>query len=217
MNWFTPHNFEPSYEMTGDPSIVVSKCAANKMYLIVDNCDEEVGWLGTADQIGPNTFKIDDIFLLRQNVHSTTTEIDPEAINEFYHETLGKEGGQDLCNRIRFWGHSHVDMPTSPSSQDDNQMEEFRESNNPWFIRGILNKHGKIEFSLYLYELEMIVRDVPWHFEEPEIPDAIREQILKDIKEKVQSKETNSIMKTSPWLDPKRGLGPKMKKVRKGK
>jgi hypothetical protein len=64
--------------------------------------------------------------------------------------------------RLRFWGHSHVRMGTSPSSTDENTPLNYQRLGLPWFIRGIFNKLGRAEFTVYLFEEGYRFIDVPW-------------------------------------------------------
>jgi hypothetical protein len=56
---------------------------------------------------------------------------------------------------------SHVRMGTSPSGQDDTQMEDFSKDVD-WFIRGIFNKDGRAEFSIWFYKQGIAYNDVQW-------------------------------------------------------
>jgi hypothetical protein len=158
------------------PPILINPNALAKMQLYVDNCDEEVGWLGTAlKQNG--MILIDDMFLFQQEVHSTTTEITPEGLSAFGEEIMKLESGMEVWNNLKVWGHSHVRMSTSPSSQDDSQMEKFAENGHDWFIRIIANKNGSLRVDLYEYSQGIIYTDMPWM----EAMSAEEQQIMKQM------------------------------------
>lgn len=171
--------------MGGLPKVLVAREAYQRMLAIVDIADKEVGWLGTATQQGRN-FLIEEIFLFRQEVSAVTTEISPEGLAEVAQEilTTRPEDGVEVLNNLRFWGHSHVRMGTSPSGQDEAQMAEFAGSGHPWFIRGILNKLGRMEFSLFLYQSGVKILDAEWEIVEPS-DEGIRADIEAQFREKV--------------------------------
>ena len=134
ISYFNPHSFSTKVEFEKIPHIYLTNQAYNDMAILVDEVDKEVGWLGTASVIGGG-FLIDEIFLVKQEVASTTTELDEDGIAELGVELLGsREDGMDVVNSIRFWGHSHVNMQTGPSGQDDSQMDLFKQNNCDWFI-----------------------------------------------------------------------------------
>ena len=191
---FSPHNFEPKVEMlSGIPKVLISKLAHNKMWHFVDLAGEEVSWLGTAIQQGCN-FLIQDVFLLKQEVSGAQTTITEDGLAEFGQEILKQPEGVDIYNSIRFWGHSHVCMGTSPSPQDDSQMDIFENSGHPFFIRGILNKSGRIEFTIYFYPSRLKVIDPEWKVYDP-IDKSIRVNIEKEFDTKV-TKQTFPIIST---------------------
>ncbi len=154
------------------PNVIINPDALTKMHLYVDECADEIGWLGTAyKDEKKNIIYISDVFLFDQEVHSTTTEISPEGLNEFGEKLLLQPNGMDIWNNLKVWGHSHVNMSTSSSSQDDKQMETFVEGGHDWFIRIIANKSGELNLDLYSYDLGVIYNSLPWveHGTEEEI------------------------------------------------
>ena len=90
-------------------------------------------------------------------------------------------------NKLRFWGHSHHTMGTSPSGQDNEQAEEFMKNGCDFFVRGIVNKHGKMEFTLYMAS-GIKMSDVPWAIYSP-ISERNRDKWKDDIKNLVTEKK----------------------------
>jgi len=70
--------------------------------------------------------------------------------------------GLEKANKLRFWGHSHVHMGTSPSGTDERTMERFGREQMPWYVRGIFNKYGRAEFTLYLFDRGLRINDAAW-------------------------------------------------------
>ena len=143
------------------PKISININAMNKMKEYVRQSDLEIGWLGTSRRVG-NVFYIDDVFLFRQEVHATTTEITTEGLNEFAMDLLYEENGVEIWNNMKLWGHSHVNMTTSPSGQDDKQIEVFAENAEDFFIRIIANKSGDFRIDLYDFTTGVIYEKLPY-------------------------------------------------------
>lgn len=203
-----PHAFKPV--CYGVPTIHLSEQAAHDMWQIVDLSNKEVGWLGTVVRRDDGDFLIEDIFLMKQEVASTTTELTPEGIADVVTRLVQEdvEAGVETndpnfrSNKLLFWGHSHVHMDTGASGQDDNQMGHFRENGSEYFIRGILNKKGKAQFTIYFFEPNLVLHDVEWDIETHE--DASRREFWKnqiqenvsDLKVRYTSKKSH---KNSTW------------------
>lgn len=160
------------------PLIFITKKALAKMQLFIENCSEEVGWLGTAKKEG-KFITIEDMYLFDQEVHSTTTEITPEGLGIFAEKLLQEENGMEVWNNLKVWGHSHVRMGVTPSGQDNKQMETFAEGGHDWFIRIIGNKNGDMKLDLYDYSQGIIYENIPWG----ELRSAEEETIAKRIAE----------------------------------
>ena len=112
--------------------------------MIVDTCKEEAGWLGLVKEM-PYGYLVHKIYIPKQEVSATTTEIDADAMSALALEIM--DAGDDP-NELRYWGHSHVDMGVSPSRQDEDQVEEYLD-NCELFIRGIYNKRGDSKVDVY--------------------------------------------------------------------
>ena len=170
--------------------------ARQKMEMYCDLSEGEIGWLGFVEKYEGVGFLITDCILLKQEVHATTTEIDPMALIEFWNQTPPEQQ-----SKIKIWGHSHVNMSTTPSGQDDSQMEYFKDGNK-WFIRLITNKKREYHIDIYDYENGLKV-----HMDQSDLKTynpaekELRDQIKAEIDEKVSKKEYKSY--TAPKKDDK--------------
>lgn len=167
MSYFKSTTVKPTVKIleVTTPKMLISSTALTKMKLYVDKCTNEVGWLGTAYKVDKNKqtyYMIDDVFLFDQETHATTTEITPEGLSQFAEELLNQKDGMEIWNNMKVWGHSHVKMGTTPSGQDDHQMDTFAKNGHDWSIRIIANQHGSMRLDLYQYELGIIYSDIPW-------------------------------------------------------
>lgn len=162
--------------------------ARNKMELYCDLSEGEIGWLAFVEKFDNQGFLITDCVLLEQEVHSTTTEITPEGLLKFWNNTPIEQ----QC-KIKMWGHSHVNMGVSPSSQDNSQMEYFKDG-NPWFIRLITNKKREYHIDIYDY-----ANGIKIHMDQADLitynpkQNELRKAIEEEIKEKVKKKEYKSL------------------------
>jgi hypothetical protein len=141
--------------------VLLTPGALNDIYIIVGECDTEVGWLGTVER-HDSTYLIKNVILPKQTVSSAEADISDEGIQDIANRLLNRKDGIDILNSIRLWGHSHVNMGTSPSWQDEQQMGLFETNGCEYFIRAIANKTGRIEFTLYLFKLGIKINDIPW-------------------------------------------------------
>lgn len=166
--------------------------ALQKMEMYCDLSDGEIGWLGFVEKYDTQGFLITDCVLLKQEVHATTTEIDPTALLEFWNNTPTEKQEQ-----IKIWGHSHVNMSPTPSGQDDSQMDYFKDG-NPWFIRLITNKKREYYIDIYDYEHGLKI-----HMDQADLKifnpaeSELRKSIEEEIKEKVSKKEYKAATSTS--------------------
>ena len=167
------------------PQIKITPIAYSKMIHFVDIATDEVGWFGQTSMLPNGDIIIKDVYLFKQQVSASTTLITEEGLAQFANEILKREDGMEIVNNLQFWGHSHVYMRTSPSQQDNDQMETFQSSGYEWLLRGIFNKHGEVNFSLYDYKKGLIINNVEWMLVVPEEAD-FRKHIEIDFKEKVE-------------------------------
>lgn len=188
---------------TQAPKVYISDGAMIKMKYYIDGCDDEIGWMGTAS-MNKHGYYIEDVLLFEQDVHSTTTEITPEGLGEFAEELLKQEDGVEIWNTIKVWGHSHVNMSTSASGQDDEQMEVFSDNGHDWFIRIIANKKGEMQVDVYDFDTGIIYYNVEYlHLmsqKEIDITNQIKVlekelEDIRDVQEKAISKGIKSEIK----------------------
>jgi len=104
----------------------------------------EIGWLGLVEE-GDGYYIIREVFILKQVVTGTTTEIEPEAMLDLTMQLLDEDKDPSM---LRYWGHSHVNMQVRPSGTDEKQVSEYLKHAN-WFIRGIYNKRNDSKVDVY--------------------------------------------------------------------
>ena len=200
------------------PTIRIDYDALLKMNAYVENCETEVGWLGRVEVVHGILF-ITEVYLFEQEVNGTTTEISPDGLQDFAEELMSEPDGMKKWNEIRLWGHSHVNMSTHPSYQDDEQMLEFVKTGHSFFLRLIANKKGEVRIDYYDFDKKICYQNAEWEISYPaEIMEYLRQmqeleerfnefrdRLIESIQEKVkpeiralvtQKKE----VKIYPWM-----------------
>ena len=132
------------------PTVYISSLAYLKMMLYIRDTDIEIAWHGTVERNQKeNWYFIKDVFLYPQIIRATTVDTDQEK----YQDWLQNIEDDEVFNNIRFQGHSHVHMSTSPSSTDLNMYNNFLQvlPKNDFYIFMIMNKHGEI--TCFIYDL----------------------------------------------------------------
>lgn len=166
---FIPHTFENKIQTIKKvPSVYFTLESLSKMRKYTDVCPNEIGWFGVVQKETKETqdlYLVQDVYLFDQRVHATTTEITPDGIAKFCDKVLSTKESEEalaIINNLRLWGHSHVNMDTSPSGQDDKQMLEFAENNCDYFIRVITNKRGKLRVDVFDNVSNLKFLDIKW-------------------------------------------------------
>lgn len=162
--------------------VYATRLAYEKMKAYTDLCAWEIGWFGYVSKVEGVGFLVEDVYLLKQDAHATTTEIDPEATLEHFSSMTSEEIAKN-----RLWGHSHVNMGVTPSGQDESQAKEHYADCEDFYIRLIMNKREEFHITIYDMEkkLEIVVDSLPVY--DPAVA-AMRLEIAKEIKEKVSYK-----------------------------
>jgi len=122
----------------------------------VDVIDKNKKIIGQEDQ---NYYFVRDIFYPKHyEANGGTCEID-----EGHHaEWLFNNDKDDDVPKIKFWGHSHVNMGTGASGQDENQAIERMTGTQSYLLRAIANKRGDLSISFFDYERMLRFDNVQW-------------------------------------------------------
>lgn len=176
------------------PKIIIKLSALLKMKGYVEHCDSEIAWLGLVEK-NNTTYTIIDVDLMQQDVSSATAEIHEKGLQEYAERFINK-GDYESLGKIRVWGHSHVNMDTSPSSTDEETLEEYGE-NCEYFIRIIANKKGKLTVDFIDMIDDLRFDNVQWEVEYPdEIADLLKridetEDLLSKLEKKLAGYQEN--------------------------
>ena len=143
------------------PSVYITREAKTWIDAIVSQHSEEVGWMGIVDKDDDNNYIISEIFYPKNDLTTgTTCEIHSGAQADMMRYYVNKNEDYKIP-KIKFWGHSHVNMGVGPSGQDDKQGLEYAHSNGDYMIRGIFNKKGDYNITIYDVEAKLKYYDLP--------------------------------------------------------
>lgn len=115
-----------------------------KMYELIKQCDKEVAWHGTVSKDSAKVYTIHDVYVFPQQVTGATVTTEDEE----YAEWLLTQP-DDVFNTIRFHGHSHVNMGTSPSGVDLTYQNAIIQGIEDFYIFAIMNKKGEVNLTIY--------------------------------------------------------------------
>lgn len=127
-----------------------TELAWTKMQALIRDFSTEVGWHGVAkrsEDPDKDEYIIEDILVYPQVVDGTNVNTDQQAYNQW----LFSDELDPVFNNIRFHGHSHVNMSTSPSPVDTSHWGGILESllDDMFYVFAIWNKRNEKTIKIY--------------------------------------------------------------------
>lgn len=151
------------------PKVVFGTTALKWIQALVEAHTTEVGFYAIVDERGEGDDKnyfIRDVFYPKHSeMNGSTCEISPDGENEMM-EWLLDHGREADIPKVRFWGHSHCNMGTTPSGQDESQALARMAQTRSYLIRAIVNKSGEISISFFDYNAQIRFDNVKWEKED---------------------------------------------------
>jgi hypothetical protein len=117
--------------------ILVTDDVAKKMNFLTQICDVEISGLGTVHEHVDGTIVVDGLYVFKQQCNPGFTQIDREDLSAFYTKMI-EDGKEEEINRMKFWWHSHVNMPVFWSGTDIQNMVDLNNSN--YLVSIVTNK-----------------------------------------------------------------------------
>lgn len=152
-------------QFTGEndfPTVTISPIAHGKMLALVKECPIEISWMSSVTVTDAGDFIIDDVYVPLQECGPATTEISEDGDEAMMMELM-EQGKLAEVNKLRCWGHSHVNMGVFASGTDDTQTQDFlnnlHEAGSDHFIRFIGNKRGELLCNVYLLDKGIILNN----------------------------------------------------------
>lgn len=139
-------------------AVYMTEIAYLKIQTLVQGCDKEIAWRGTAErldseyakEIDPeapeDAYLISDIFCYPQIVTGTTVTTDDKEEMNWYASL-----DDDVLNNLKFQGHSHVNMGVTPSGTDRAFYDDILQTipDDGFYIFMIWNKKGDRTIKIY--------------------------------------------------------------------
>lgn len=119
-----------------------------KQRTLVQECTQEVGWHGTVTRLSDSEFLIDEILVFPQVVSGTDVTPDETDYANWIMQFFTDDEDTTI-ERMRFHGHSHVNMGTTPSGTDANYQSNMLAHIKDFYIFMILNKKNEMNIMIY--------------------------------------------------------------------
>lgn len=116
------------------PKVVIPEAVWKRLMAYVLACPMEVGGIGSVELVG-STLIVTDVFLLEQEVTPVKTLLDGPAVRKFVTEWVRQGKDPEV---LRFWWHSHADMPVFWSEID---MRTIREMSRDNYLVSLVGNH----------------------------------------------------------------------------
>lgn len=180
--------------------IEYSNTAWDKIMTWVDITSEEISGLGCVKRKDDGSFYVYDVFLLIQDNTSSFTDIDDEALMKLMWEITEKDDADDgtRFNDLKYWWHSHSNMSTFWSGQDEKCIQEKLIHAN-WWLSTVHNKKNEID-------TRFDIADPPTRFDDLKV--SLKRQIPKSLtdfcKKEYEEKVTENHSRYTPpntWND----------------
>lgn len=161
--------------------------AGKKLKSLVKACDKEIAWHGTVERSPDNDreFLITDILVFPQKVSAATVVTDDTeySLNWLYNAN-GEGITDEQFSKLRYHGHSHVNMGVFPSGTDTTYQQNLLENAEDFYIFSIHNKSGAVWTHIYDVTNNVIYEnvDVIWEGLEDQEEIWAKEQIKKYVK-----------------------------------
>lgn len=126
-------------KIPGNPLVFITPGAKAKLDAYASVAKGEIAGLGEASVIAPNTFLIEDVYIFAQETTYTEASLNTEALMNFMQQWLVE--GKDL-GKIKVQWHSHANMGTFWSSDDEDNITGFDNGATDWMLSLETNKSG---------------------------------------------------------------------------
>ncbi|NQU06671.1 MAG: hypothetical protein HQ568_11305 [Calditrichaeota bacterium] len=169
-----------------DITVQVSAVAIQKIMVWTGIAKGEVSALGLVEEIrdedtgAVETLRVTDVFLVNQVCNDCETELVPEAVAELM---MNLEAQGLPSGKLRCWMHSHADMETFWSGQDDETIKGL--ANGGYLLSLVVNKLRQSMMRLDMFHpAHIYLEDIVWEVSYPAVK-GLAEQCRKEFKDKV--------------------------------
>jgi len=174
-------------------AVLLSPQAYRKTVALVSEFSDEVAWHGSVTRSSDNEFTIEDIFVYPQEVTSGTVNTDQVEYANWLHSQ-----DDELFNKLRMQGHSHVNMSVSPSGVDEQHRKQIlaQLESDMFYIFMIWNK--SLDFHTTIYDVSQNVLYEDKDIDVKLIHDEGMDEFLADVRTKVRKQVVRKPQKSKP-------------------
>lgn len=174
------------------PIITFTEAAYRTINALVEQCSKEIAWNAqvtkTVSEDGAPIFVVDEVIMFPQQVTGTSVDVDETEYSNWC-STLDT----DVINKLRFHGHSHVNMAVNPSGIDTDYQRQMIDQIPDFFIFMIFNKRGDNYACIYDVEHNVFYEDKDIDLVVPTLPEEEFAKLADTlIEEYVKQKTINS-------------------------
>lgn len=185
------------------PEVFFSLEAELTIRYLVQEVDVEIAWFGLVrHEEESNAYVVYKILIPEQEVTGTSVDISANAVANLVNNLL--QAGEDPSH-LRYHGHSHVNMPVTPSSTDQEHIREYLEHSD-WFIREIRNKENKRRVDVFDKRLGVVFHcvnhDIYEHLQTDDFYEAINETIHLQVSRKKLPPKTPHYQRATSYKPP---------------
>jgi len=178
-------------EKKTSPRIIFGTTALKWIHAMVDLHPQEIGFYGIVDERPNYTFFVRQIFYPKNSeANSATCEISTEGEGGLVNWLIDNNKEDDI-SRVSLWCHSHHNMGTDPSGQDEEQAIKRMDSTQSFLIRAICNKAGEMSISFFDYDNKIKFDHIKWEIEN-DIDEAYSDSKINNISNVISSIKTSS-------------------------
>lgn len=133
---------------SSNPILYIYPRAKQKMDMLIALSSGEIAWHGYVERHN-NIFTIFDIILYPQYVTGASVTPDDKEYTDWLINQF--EYNEEKANKMRFHGHSHVNMGCTPSGTDMHFREDITKNlgKDDFYIFMICNKKGDYTLEIY--------------------------------------------------------------------
>lgn len=132
-------------KVNDEPIVFITKKAYEKAMFLRDNYDNEISAFGILQCSDP--IIIEDIAIVKQECDQYSTDIDDEALADYFEDYIDKE--YEPWQIMRTWIHTHPRGITSPSFVDNDTFARCFNQGD-WGIMIIFVKSGEIICDIHI-------------------------------------------------------------------
>ena len=147
-------NYDMPEANTEAAKVYIEPKAWQKMEGLIQECDKEIAWHGLVEKKDKGEYIITDIIVFPQTVTGCTVTSDYTKYSMWL-----MNQPDEIFNKIRCHGHSHVNMGVSPSGVDTSYQEDILKNLNTFYIFMIWNKKGDNWCAIYDVESNIVYTD----------------------------------------------------------